>query len=99
MGGEVLGEKYMAAKKKLWVESFRVKNIWLQKKIVGGEVLGEKYMAAKKKLWVESFWVKSIWLQEKIVGKKGVDGMLALVPPLSGSFDALGRTHRGALWT
>ena len=63
---------------------------------MGGEFLGEKYMAATKKLWVESFWVKSIWLQEKKLWKKGVDGMLAFVPPFSGSFDALGRTHRGA---
>ena len=48
VGGEFLGEKYMAAKKSLWVESFWVKSIWLQEKFVGGEFLGEKYMAARK---------------------------------------------------
>ena len=48
VGGEFLGEKYMATRKKLWVESFWVKSIWLQKKNVGGEFLGEKYMAARK---------------------------------------------------
>ena len=48
VGGEFLGEKNMAATKKLWVESFWVKSIWLQEKIVGGEFLGEKYMAARK---------------------------------------------------
>ena len=51
VGGEFLGEKYMAAKKNMWVESFWVKSIWLQEKIVGGEFrefLGEKYMVSRK---------------------------------------------------
>ena len=41
-------EKYMVARRSLWVESSWVKSIWLQEKFVGGEFLGEKYMAARK---------------------------------------------------
>ena len=64
VGGEFLGEKYMAArkncgwripglkvygcKKNLWVESSWVKSIWFQEKFVGGEFLGEKYMVSRK---------------------------------------------------
>ena len=45
MGGEFLGEKYMAARKNC---SFWVKSIWLQEMFVSGEFLAEKYMAARK---------------------------------------------------
>ena len=48
VGGEFLGEKYMAAIKNLWVDSFWVKSIWLQEKFVGGEFLAEKYMVSRK---------------------------------------------------
>ena len=40
VGGEFLGEKYMAATKKLRVESFWVKSIWLQPKNCGWRVSG-----------------------------------------------------------
>ena len=64
VGGEFLGEKYMAARKVchpetlhpqtfletiyFWVESSWVKSIWFQEKFVGGEFLGKKYMVSRK---------------------------------------------------
>ena len=48
VGGEFLGEKYMAARKICGWESSWVKSIWFQEKFVSGEFLGEKYMAARK---------------------------------------------------
>ena len=45
VGGEFLGEKYMAARKNC---SFWVKSAWLQEMFVSGEFLAEKYMAARK---------------------------------------------------
>ena len=85
-----MGEKYVG-EKPVGEKSLGEKS--MQEEFLGEESLGEKYMGEKymgERLWVKSLWVKSIsvkslWVKN-LWGKIGVDGMLAFVPPFSGTF-------------
>jgi hypothetical protein len=75
VGEKPVGEKHMGEKS--------VGEKYMVEPSVGEKYMGEKYMG--ERLWVKSLWVKSLWVKN-LWGKIGVDGMLAFVPPFSGTF-------------